>query len=43
MPVYGALQYFDFHSIHSLIQLKRPVNAFKYKESNIGINFVELM
>jgi hypothetical protein len=31
LPVYGALQYFDFYSIHSLITLKKPVNAFRYR------------
>ncbi len=43
IPVYGALQYFDYHSIHSLIMLKKPVNAFRYKEHNLGIGFCELL
>lgn len=43
MPVFGSLQYFDFHSIQSLILLKKPVNSFRYKEHNLGIGFIELL
>lgn len=43
LPLFGALQYFDYHSIHSLVQLKKPINAFRYKEHNLGLNFLELL
>jgi hypothetical protein len=43
LPPFSALQCFDFHAIDSLIKLKKPVNAFRYKEHNLGINFAELL
>jgi hypothetical protein len=43
LPPYAALQCFDFHAIDSLIRLRKPVNTFRYKEHNIGLNFLELL
>jgi hypothetical protein len=40
MPNYGALQYFDYHSIQSLIMLKKPINSFRYREHNLGTGFI---
>ena len=31
MPMYGALQYFDYHSLSSLILLKKPIHTFRYR------------
>lgn len=43
LPPFAALQCFDFHAIDSLAKLRKPLNAFRYKEHNLGINFLELL
>ena len=42
LPPFSALQHLDYHSIDSLVRLRKPVNVFRYKEHSLGINFLEL-
>ena len=41
--MYPAIQFFDYHSLHSLILLKKPINAFRYKEHSLGLGFIEFL
>ena len=43
LPPFAALQFFDYYMLHCFTLLKKPINAFAYKEHNLAINFMEVM